>query len=476
MSRSILLVSPNDDFIDLIRQSLEETGRYLVYNLTNPQSAISCLENHEDCTDAILDLEIGDEPLLELGLTLRRINPSIGLIIISREDKLQDFDELRPWKLLRKPLLFANLLYVLCDETSEEKKSSSIIDVIPQEVEQEKLNLLLNDATTATQRLTHLTTSTTVQEALISREDKLWVYAGQLPKQAVDELNLIVASHSKNKEKSDLFRYVKLETTQTEHTLYTTYILASVILALVFDEKIQFKMIRRQTESLVNLLSLPEIEYQQALALPMGHESEVLHREQMEEMDVFHESDLQDVNTSQFPRQEYQPYPNNLHSNIAPVLKHVGLYETSIRKTTEELQQPLLASTSPSLCDTTYTCLLLPRFNSHQLTDMLADLMPEWFSNICTAFGWRLEYLDIHPDYIQWVANLPPTLAPAKHITIVRRETSKLIFEGFPIFKRENLSGDFWSPGFMLTCGTHLHSLQQIKDFIQQNRQRYRVD
>jgi REP element-mobilizing transposase RayT len=88
------------------------------------------------------------------------------------------------------------------------------------------------------------------------------------------------------------------------------------------------------------------------------------------------------------------------------------------------------------------------------------------------AFGWRLEQIAVHPDYLQWIVNVPPATSPAYLMRIMRHHTSEKIFAEFPRFKMENPSGDFWAPGYLIMGGTQSPPAQLIKEFIQQTRQR----
>jgi hypothetical protein len=54
-----------------------------------------------------------------------------------------------------------------------------------------------------------------------------------------------------------------------------------------------------------------------------------------------------------------------------------------------------------------YACLLVPRLSTHYLTGDMADKLSEWMPIVCVAFGWRLEYLAVRPEYLQWVAMFP---------------------------------------------------------------------
>jgi len=124
------------------------------------------------------------------------------------------------------------------------------------------------------------------------------------------------------------------------------------------------------------------------------------------------------------------------------------------------------------LYDLTYACLLQPRFNSHHLTGDLADRLSTWMPNVSVAFGWRLEYISVRPDYLQWVINVPPTASPGYLMRIIRKQTSERIFDEFPRLKRENPSGDFWAPGYLIMGGSQPHPSKLVKDYIQRTRER----
>jgi len=139
---------------------------------------------------------------------------------------------------------------------------------------------------------------------------------------------------------------------------------------------------------------------------------------------------------------------------------------------TEVAGRVMMEPISPGLYNLTYACLLVPRFTSHYLTGDISDHLSEWLPNICIAFGWRLEYLAVRPEYVQWVANVPPSTSPGYLMRIVRTQTSEKIFIEFPRMKKENPSGDFWAPGYLIMGGTQPHPQQLVKDYIKQTRER----
>lgn len=140
--------------------------------------------------------------------------------------------------------------------------------------------------------------------------------------------------------------------------------------------------------------------------------------------------------------------------------------------TTEAERKLIVEPTTAGLYHLTYACLLVPRFASHYLTGDMADKVGEWLPNICIAFGWRLEFLAVRPEYLQWVVNVQPNTSPGYLMRIMRQQTSEKIFSEFPRMKKENPSGDFWAPGYLIMGGTQPHPQQLVRDYIRQTRQR----
>lgn len=148
------------------------------------------------------------------------------------------------------------------------------------------------------------------------------------------------------------------------------------------------------------------------------------------------------------------------------------LKETRPHSITEVAGRVLVEPSSRGMYDLTYACLLLPRFGKHHLAGDLADCLSKWMPNISIAFGWRLEYISVRPDYLQWVINVPPTTSPGYLMRIIRKQTSSKIFEDFPRLKDENPSGDFWAPGYLIMGGSQPHPSQLVQDYMKRTRER----
>jgi REP element-mobilizing transposase RayT len=148
------------------------------------------------------------------------------------------------------------------------------------------------------------------------------------------------------------------------------------------------------------------------------------------------------------------------------------LDETRPHSITEVAGRMITESASPGMAQLNYACLLVPRFTAHYMTGDLADRLSDWMPNICIAFGWRLEFVAVRPEYLQWVVNVAPNTSPGYLMRIMRQQTSEKIFAEFPRLRRENPSGDFWAPGYLIMGGLQPHPQQLVKDYIKQTRLR----
>ena len=121
--------------------------------------------------------------------------------------------------------------------------------------------------------------------------------------------------------------------------------------------------------------------------------------------------------------------------------------------------------------DLSYACLIIPRFSSHCLIGDITESLHLWMQQICVSFAWRLDNLIIRPDYLQWFLSVPPATPPSRCIRTVREHTSRQIFEDFPQFKQQNLSKDFWAPGYIVLLGNQPHPQEMIDEYIMLTRQ-----
>jgi len=534
MTQSLLIVSADTKFSQVLLHGLEQEGYRVQITKGKGESVVRADE--ENSSTALLDMDLGYRSVLEIGQALRMLNPEMKLIIFSREGTPPTLDELHPWMYSPKPYFLPDVLNMLNDNSRSPSKSPYPSVQQPDVATSSNSTLpWLQDVTKAAQHLTRLTLESSAQAALITRGDNLWAYAGQLSQGAARELAVAVTRHWDGQKGSDLLRFVRLEATKAEHMLYATRLAEDVVLALVFDAETPFSTIRSQAGQLVTRLSAQSTEVaeppvvQKPRLATYETPTEALEDESNNDLDIPSIADiLSDVppprpepraRQMQVEEDFVQPSPPPSRSRqysreSSPAMRssnfvvtnqendqtveHVvedldttmpsksrprpetpirrpmpgELDETRPHSITEVAGRVMLEPISPGLYNLTYACLLVPRFSSHYLTGDMSDRLSEWIPQICIAFGWRLEYMAVRPEYVQWVLNVPPATSPGYLMRIIRQQTSEKIFTEFPKLKKENPSGDFWAPGYLIMGGTQPHPPQLVKDYIKQTRTR----
>ncbi|NWF64252.1 MAG: IS200/IS605 family transposase [Chloroflexi bacterium] len=534
MPADLLIVSPSSALAETIRQSLEETKFYRVHHVNNKASAI-VKANEIGAPIAMLDLALGEEWAQDIGIALRTVRPSMNLVLLCEETATPPaFDSLRPWIMVRKPFRVSDFMNAISKpqpspQVATGSLSSSTIQFMP----------WLSDPNRAAQHLTRLTLESSAQAALITKKSDLWAYAGGLSQNAAKEVAQTVTRNWDGQKGSDLLRFIRLESTKAEHMLYATRLTSDSVLALVFDAETPFSTIRAQANQLLNDFSSDKASPAAAQPVAIhesdeGDDSDIpsisniladipaptpepltthdFSRPRRSEPFDPNQTRVSDSlsNASVFSRDPSPAIPRNQLQSLVETQKsephleaQVALDEVQVTApshsrprpetpisrprpgesdvtrespTTEAAKKLITEPISAGLYHLTYACLLVPRFSSHYLTGDLSERLGEWLPNICIAFGWRLEYLAVRPEYLQWVVNVQPNTSPGHLMRIMRQQTSEKIFAEFPRIKKENPSGDFWAPGYLIMGGSQPHPAQLVRDYIRTTRTRQGLD
>lgn len=503
MTTPLLVLTSDLPFGELLRQSLEETGRFNVRVTAEIDTAIGFV-SESACPLAFIDLGPDESQAVQAGLALRRANSRIRIVLLSEKGQQPVSEELRPDEQLSKPFYLPDLL----DMMDKFFRPNKQVETPPEAVE--AAPPWLSDVTRAAQHLTSLTLGSSAQAALITQEGRLWAYAGQFPQSSAKELADTVVRYWDQNEQNDVIRFIRLSSTKAEHMLYATRLVDGMVLALTFDAETPFSTIRSQASQLVHSLckspymESPGDELEGGISPDMTPLGDILSNvpppnplagNEIRNMPAFRLSATErpDLETYSDPAGDPQPQidPTRFETNIpAGSLDQTvesltvtrksksrrpevdPLDETRPRPIVEFARKMVLEPTAAGLYNLDYACLLIPRFNHHHLTGDLSDRISEYVPQICIAFAWRLEYISVRPEYLQWIANVPPATSPAYLMRILRQHTSDKIFAEFPQYKKDNPSGDFWAPGYLIMGGSQPPPAQLIKDYINQTRVR----
>ncbi len=516
MVNTLLVVTSDRSTGDLIRKTLEDGGRFRVGLAGDLDDAVA-ITQQTGCTLVFLDTCLNETNVLKIGEALKQANSEIRYIIISEAGWHSSLDELYPLNYLAKPVQ-PNELIDMMNNLYGKDRSTTLPAAAPEPAE-ETLPWL-SDVTRAAQHLTRLSLETSAQAALITRQEQLWAYAGQLPQTAAQELAEAVSRYWDRQKENDLVRFLRLNATEAEHMLYATRLAQNMVLALIFDAETPFSTIRTQASQLVHSLStLPaeravEEEPGEEDEAPTAAISDILNdipspNPQVGEVEAPRKSwkepnpaiPLSFGKSLRYSRETSPAMPvNRVDQPKAPDTEEPNLEElektaesstihrrnwfrrndltadmeyseTKPNSAAEGARKITLEPISPAVYNLDYACLLIPRLPQHHLTGDLSDQVSDWVPQICIAFGWRLEYIAVRPEYLLWIANVPPATSPAYLMRILRQHTSQRIFTDFPRLQRENPSGDFWAVSYLIMGGSQPPPAQLIKNYILQTRQ-----
>jgi REP element-mobilizing transposase RayT len=533
MPADILVITTSSQLGESIRQTMEKTDIYRIHVITNKSSAV-VRANEIGAPLAMLDYSLNEEWVQEIGSALRTIHPSINLIILCDDGTTPpSFDKLRPWILVRKPFRMSNFMTAISEpqpsfpvvQNQNNDKSiplSWLSD--PNKAAQHLTRLTLESSAQAA--------LITRENSLWAYAGSLSQNAAKEVAQTVtrnwdgqkgsDLLRFIRLESTK----AEHMLYATRLTTDTvlalvfdAETPFST--IRSQAGRLVTDLDNEYSESQKQVKPVPSSvradqdepLNIPPIK-DILINIPTPnpepattHEFRLPHKKEefdpnqtristsLSNASVFkrdpspaiHLNKLPPAtNQAKVPEVKAQPpqtvfdqveviAPSRPKSRPETPVARPAPGETDMTRespTTEAARKLVVEPTTAGLYHLTYACLLVPRFSAHYITGDLADQIGEWLPNICIAFGWRLEYLSVRPEYLQWVVNVQPNSSPGYLMRIMRQQTSEKIFSEFPRMKKENPSGDFWAPGYLIMGGTQPHPQQLVRDYIRQTRQR----
>jgi REP element-mobilizing transposase RayT len=533
MPADILVATTSSQLGDTIRQILEETGIYRVHVVTNKASAI-VRADEIGAPLAMLDYSANEEWVQDIGSSLRTIHPSINIVILCDNDLTPpSLDKLRPWILVRKPFKMSNFMTAISQPQSasvtQNTQNNSETVSLPWLSDQTKAAQHLTRLTLESSAQAALITR---KNGLWAYAGSLSQNAAKEVAQTVtrnwdgqkgsDLLRFIRLESTK----AEHMLYATRIATDTvlalvfdaETPFSTIRSQASQLITVLDDERSeqqkpntssQYPATLNQDDgqdipSISNILTNiptpnPEPMTTRDFKLPPKKEifdpNETRVSAPLSNASAFKREASPAIHLNKTPVTTNQAKdssgseqsPQTLFDQVevtapsrpkprpeTPIAKPApgSLEVTRESPTTEAAHKLVVEPTTAGLYHLTYACLIVPRFSAHYITGDLADKIGDWLPNICIAFGWRLEYLSVRPEYLQWVANVQPNTSPGYLMRIMRQQTSEKIFSDFPRMKKENPSGDFWAPGYLIMGGTQPHPQQLVRDYIRQIRQR----
>jgi REP element-mobilizing transposase RayT/DNA-binding NarL/FixJ family response regulator len=452
LRKRVFILTPSSGFGDLIRQVLEDTGRYQPFLFSNPKDAVEAARK-DAVALLILDAALGPQTPPVLIAELRQHAPHSRLLVIPTQENPHD-PEL---KLLAADAILPSPFYLPDLVAAIEQFFGPLVPSdFPRGIRYEDKAaqvpvptrgktsppLWIEVVSQAATYLAKLSLESASRAALITKGHKVWAYAGELPPEAADELAAVVAEHANE---ADLARFIHLNATGVDYMLYATSLGGNFTLALTFDAQMSFSQMRTRVNELAQALATAP---QQVLSekQPVGRSVErrayVYSQAGESEPPSPPERGAQAQAPSQMPST-----PQRAASPEAPAVASPGLK---------------------------YSFVMIPRLPKHRLKGDLAEKLAVWLPELCLAFAWNIERISIQLDSLQWTISISPDSAPESAAELLDKHLSAYIFEDFPRLARDNPSGHFWAAGYLIVNGAQ-PSPEHISEYMQQTRARQGV-
>ena len=115
---------------------------------------------------------------------------------------------------------------------------------------------------------------------------------------------------------------------------------------------------------------------------------------------------------------------------------------------------------------TAYHVVWCPRYRKKILIDKIATRISAMIDAICTENDWPVITKEIQSDHIHLFLTIPPALAVATAIKILKGTTARKLFVEFPQLKEELWGGHLWSPSYYVGTAGNV-SAETIRRYIE---------
>ncbi len=115
---------------------------------------------------------------------------------------------------------------------------------------------------------------------------------------------------------------------------------------------------------------------------------------------------------------------------------------------------------------TAFHVVWCPKYRHGVLTGMVAQETGAMLDTICEERGWKVISKEIHPDHIHLFLSIPPAIAVADAVKVLKGVTARRLFQQFPELKKRLWGGHLWSPSYYVGTAGNV-SADTIRRYIE---------
>ena len=491
MVANVLVVEEMEEFGSLIRNALEETGRYQVSLAMNADEAIE-LGDRENIHLLIIDFDLSEADAPACIQRIQSTNPDMAIIAIPPNNDPHDpaLSNLPIRGMLTKPFYLPELNEIVSaaiDLPTQPVATEQIQESLPQEAPfievMDTPAPWADDADRTTQYLARICDETSAEAVILLHHGRQWAQTGGITADQAQGLAEKIAEIGVGSgARGAITTLTRLPGTQRDCILYANGLMPNWILALIYPSGTSFGIIRRQARHAADRLKytdlsgheeeLPPIKVSAPDTAPISTRAEedisfdeIFDAEpEAREMPFFDDLDLPPPEPDEAPAEieehrieeadtvaaipgDWVPDKPKPESHL-PFLDEDAFPDSD---STPDAQEPI------PLPDAEYylpvTAVLVPRFPEHRLTGALAENLQQWVIRLCLAWDWRADEVSIEPDYLCLTMSISQETAPSNAVFRLRDDLSQRILSAFPEFVDDLPSRRFWARSYLLITG-----------------------
>jgi CheY-like chemotaxis protein len=496
MSGSILIADSNLGFAGMVQQAIVEAG-FSCQTAATAREAIK-LASSSSVSLAIIDLDLPDAVPSVFVAELRRASPGIILLGIPPDDegKARELSSLGLQGTLSKPFYmpdFIPQLKTLLSEPPPALKEAASPGMLAAE---EKLLEMLGiggaetppsaaatapeavapktplrdldfpNATQASAVLARLTAGTAARASLLTHDDKLYSFAGELTVEHATQAARLVTGGWNRHQRGIWLRYFRLQGTEEDLLLYSTPAGGKYVLALVFPSQTPAREARSLTFTILEGLyhgGASTREEPAAVAKAKAGKTAALPRR-----------------PEAAPAQAVEPAGKT--RRLDPRKPRPPAKEGALPTPAAAPAAPRKPSTAPldipapalsgkgAGIHLNYNIVLTPADPAQRLLPEIAGELEGFVRSLVVKHGWRAQRITVRPDHCLISLSAPASSPPSDIIRVVRGETSAHILARLAPAGGPPLAGEYWTASHLLTTQEQPPTPGQIANFIAQTR------
>lgn len=113
-----------------------------------------------------------------------------------------------------------------------------------------------------------------------------------------------------------------------------------------------------------------------------------------------------------------------------------------------------------------YHVIWCTKYRKQILVDKVTEYTKDLLDEICREKNWLVVTAEIQPDHIHLFLTIPPAIAVADAIKILKGTVARKVFLEFPQLKKELWGGHLWSPSYYVGTAGNV-SAETIQRYIE---------